>query len=1264
MEKCQILVYFCCVPSRDKKMSGPKKTLTYSKFEHKIDEINSSPPEIMDEEVWAIIHSYIEQNGLNSAQIHSFNDFIHNGIQNILDIQNIKHIHIEHEDKSIDIDLGDYILNSPKYTELNGDVHPLFPMEALWRNTTYASSIYIDVTVTPKSGKSSFYEKVYFGDIPVMVRSDLCNTLPVCNDKEIMGKHSEDMLDHGGYFVIASKNESSSGGCAQRRVLVAQERITNNQIFIFKNRKHIPKYSIYTECHSTVTGTHMTTTTVGKIQNRITCLLPWIEGSEIPVGVLFRAFGVKNEKEMTIMILGPSYSEDKEALEMINSILEYSYECSTQEAALHFIGRRGRKFLKDTDIIKSDDEEEQEETVEEEKERNQKQTKDREAAISYAKHLVNTEVFSHIGQGEEYANEKAIFLGYMIKKLIYVIMNRRNPENRDHYANKRIHTTGTLLKQQFYAAIRRLITELTNSTLKAMKQGHNVNITSWIKSSIITNAMSSAISANAWSSSGSKSKGIAQIFEQYNYTAGLANMRKVTLPIDGEGGKITEPRDLQGSQFGLMCPAETPEGKKVGLVRNMALLCYITIGSDPLPVMKIVKSLVGPSYKDKYPESLDWTRVFVNGVPMGSVKDPKKLRNELIKMRRSSSINPETSIAYYSWEKEIHISTESGRPCRPLLVVKDGEIVLKLDTIKSLLVHELTWSELLAKGFVDLIDKAEEEDATVIGYPSDLEKLSNEARQKITHCELHPSMMYGVGGSIIPFPDHNQSPRNTYQAAMGKQAVGLPFTNPKQMMTGSFSTMRYLQIPMALSRAAVMVGFDELPSGQNAMTMITPRPFNEEDSMEINGDSIGRDFMVTDKWVCYRAERRKEKAEIFGVPTEEKCERFRGNPGKLNEQGFVPKGTVVNQGDILIGKMIEHKHDAASTGSGIVKKKYTDVSVKYDHIHPAVVDSIQIGRSGDGYEYISVMTVQQRKPIIGDKFAYRHGQKGTIGKIVRAIDLPFNLQGVAPDILLNALAFPSRMTIAMLIELWTGKAVSSTSPLHDVLVAEMVINNNSELVDTEDSDIEFESERNSEFSNMYANPKYKHLVDATPFRKFSRSVIKGEMSKYGMELGDEYFIDGITGKPTRCFAFFGPCYIQRLKHMVIDKVHARSRGPRATLTRQPKEGRNIGGGLRYGTMERDCILGQGGARITKDRLMEQSDPFQAWYCNICGLPAHVENEGKIRECRVCSTTDVSRVKIPYGTKLINQELMAINIVPRVLTSPHSEINVDDKIDDK
>ncbi len=290
----------------------------------------------------------------------------------------------------------------------------------------------------------------------------------------------------------------------------------------------------------------------------------------------------------------------------------------------------------------------------------------------------------------------------------------------------------------------------------------------------------------------------------------------------------------------------------------------------------------------------------------------------------------------------------------------------------------------------------------------------------------------------------------------------------------------------------------------------------------------------------------------------------------------------------------------------ISKKKYINISIKYDQLLPGRVDKIVLGTTGEGYKFIRVVVCQTRRPIVGDKFAFRHGQKGTVGILRRRVDLPFDERGISPDILMNSLAYPSRMTIALIIETVTGKIVSSASPLHEVRITELqqaLLPSSREETDYDDLVVEDEMDvslgskkpsplsspttsgrwepdwsddapisgtPSTEFRNMFSHPNHPHLVDATPFRNFSIDVIREEIKKYGLEFGDQVFTDGITGKPLRCLVFFGPAFSQRLKHMVIDKVHARARGPRTTLARQPKEGRSLGGGLRVGQHRPKC----------------------------------------------------------------------------------------------
>ncbi|HMP28969.1 MAG TPA: hypothetical protein PKD85_05180, partial [Saprospiraceae bacterium] len=537
---------------------------------------------IEDDDVWRAVESFVQENGMVSGQIRSFNDFIYNKSHEIIKL--FKQVVIEEKSKDSPkkyvLELSDLTYKEPFFTEKDDSTHDLYPVEALQRNITYCSAMYIDVTVITPSGESTFYEKIFLGNMPVMTRSDLCHVGSIVGDPEQIAKNNEDFYDGGGYFVISPKGE---GSVAQRRILVPQERSAPNKVYIFSNRKMHPKYQKYAEIRSSGDHVHMTTTTVGFMPSgyngRISAVLPWIDATEIPLGVLFFALGATSYQEICTFVVGPPNEGDKwtdestkEILGILLTTLEYSFEIQDQESALYFIGKKGRKFVNDKengDLFDKDFSDEEDEID------MAAILKEKSSAISYARHLLTSEFLSHVGNhfdtSEEKAIEKAKYLGYVVNKLILVILGKKNPESRDHYMNKRILSTGALLAQQFYGGLRRLIMEITKNTRKALRYGNTVNISSWIKPSIITNAMQGAISGNNWTTGGPAAKGISQVYEQFNYASSIANARKDTVPIAADGGKVIEPRDLHGTHFGLICVT----GDTLVLLADGKTLCRI-----------------------------------------------------------------------------------------------------------------------------------------------------------------------------------------------------------------------------------------------------------------------------------------------------------------------------------------------------------------------------------------------------------------------------------------------------------------------------------------------------------------------------------------------------------------------------------------------------------------------------------------------------------------------------------------------------------------
>lgn len=1160
--------------------------------------------------IWRSIYGYFSEMGLLPHQIDSYNNFIQHSAQMVIDAN--KELIIEEKDYKYVLTFGNLFFADPTYT-INEITQPVYPTQCVIYNIGYMSKVFIDIKIKTPEGNINNYEKVELGDIPVMVMSCLCNLKKIFGDKIKMARYNEDFYDNGGYFIVKSKNADDENKNSQRKILVGQERQAFNKIYIFTKKKK-PKYSIYSEIRScTGNGMHSTTTTIGYLEKTdfLEVMLPWIDMSPIPLGIVFRALGVKDYEEIFFLIFGKGWKEEKRAVEMVVKTLEYTHEYLTRESALLYIGKKGKKFSKTEDDydmpqeVKTD-------------------------AISYAKHLLKFELFPHLTN--QSLKTKKFFLGYMVKTLIHTILGKYRVSDRDHCKNRRDESVDALLTRQFHSAIRRIRVDLASHTGTSLQKGNKtINILSWLKTSILTNYMTSAIVSNNWGAKGVNNKSIAQVYEQFNYNSSFSSARKLVIPMRSEGGKILAPRDVHGSHWGNKCPSESPEGKSCGLVTNLALFAKITIGTDPSPIVDIISTFdcfIDVKFIDKKQSFSDATKVFVNGDWIGFTSDPYYIVNILRKLRRNLDIHVETSVSFNPFYNQVLIYTEGGRFTRPLFIVENNELLfIKFkERIKQSLEpgQHISFNALLENGIAEFIDQEEMENCVMAGFAEELEKND----KKYTHVEFHPCLIYGVGAQTVPFGHHNQSPRISYQAGMNKQAIGIPFTNYRQNLKGSIHVLSYTQKQLAASRTSKIIGMNTMPTGQNAITLVNSSEFNEEDSLELGQGPIDRGFMRSVKITVFYLEARL--GETFKIPNEIECKtKLKGDPSKLTKKGVVGKGTKVKEGDYLIGKVLKKTVEK----DGFTQTIHIDKSIKYDHMCPGTVDGIMHGINGEGYEFYKVSVAETRTPRVGDKYSSNYGQKGVISSCNRQEDMPFSARdGTSPDIIINSLAFPSRMTIGMLLEMLTTKILCSTyKQLHKVPVRKFL---EKMRIDKESGGVEKED-----------------TIDATCFEMVD---LMGLISKAAISLGfqsfgDEMMIDGKTGEPFKGLMFVGPVYYQKLKHMVVDKVHFRSRGGRTGMYRQPNEGRAQGGGIRAGVMERDCLLGQGVARLTSDRLVDNSDKYHMFVCDICGLvPTSNIKNNKPEQCTICGSNKFTRIKIPYAAKLVMQELMGMNIVPRLV----------------
>lgn len=1131
--------------------------------------------QIEDDDTWHIVDAYMRSNSPVKHQLDSFSYFLAERLPEIIHQNRL--VVIDGKSKGqYEVEFGEVKISNPNFNEISG-IQPrnILPNECIRRNITYSSDIHSDIEIRYPDGTTQLHQHQFIGRVPVMVGCENCNTKKYLAEELV--KLGESAYDLGGYFIVDGN----------KKVVVPQMRSSSNVVYVYQNKKKAPKYDLYSEIRSSLKG-HTTTLQVGWMENKntITTMLPFMSDS-IPLGVLFRALGAEDNTEILQLIFNGINPKEIESdyFDVLIPSLEVN-QCSSQKEAFEYIGKHIKSY----------------EETEKDSKRNTKQTKD---AVQYSTNLLENEVLPHLG-----ANllKKKYFLGHMTLKLLNVITGRSPLEDRDHMANKRITTVATQFSAMFFTAFRKLKNKLIKTCEKAIDHGNPFAPLSTMSHTTITNACLSALKSDHWGGKQAKS-GISQVFDQFNYVSSISTLNKFSTPSGvKDNGKTIAPRLLHNSEWGMCGPSHTPEGKRCGLTEHKAVLCSLTIDQNHTPIIELLKYIEDLIEFDAISKSenkyLEYNKVFVNGDWIGVVQNPDNVYTFIQEHTRANSIEKSTSVSVNSIG-DVYIVTDGDRWIRPLLVVEDSSLKLQSIHIDLLKSGAIEWQDLLNDGVIDMVDASEQENILIATYPSEVYAYKRE----YTHCEITPSSIFSPAGSLIPFPDHNQSPRNTYQCAMSQQAVGA-VPDFRCRTDNAFNMMNYVQKPLVMTKMSTYFKYDVAPAGMNATIVISPyRGKNQEDSLVFNKASIDRGFMQSSKCFVYYAEAKNENMEEFGIPTEESCGKFSGNNSKLEEDATVAVGEIVIKGDIIIG-LVKKKADTETR---------VNMSIKYDEATPAVIDSVEWGVNQSGYKYVRVMAIQQRKPEHADKFSARHGQKGTIGMIAPADELPFSKSGCVPDIVVNPLAFPSRMTIGMLLEELLGKSISCSSILNKITVGEVFGKKRSKL------------------------PNYDMSIvgDGTPFQQhFSVDKVRAELKKLGFDdLGDEEMYDGLTGEKLQCLLFYGPVFYQRLKHMVRDKIHVRTTGPVTMLTRQATEGRRKQGGHRFGTMEGDCVKSHGASAFLKDRLLESADNYRVPVCASCNNLSYCDFASGINECRVCGSMDLRMVRMPYSTKLWMQESM-------------------------
>ena len=1512
---------------------------------------------------WNIINSYFEGNQLKQFvrhQIESYNHLISEQLPRTIDMFNPVHIVSEHDYNvelkkhrlEINITFDNFNIFRPQIHENNGSSKLMFPHDARLRNFYYASSTHIDLNIEyiVRSGEQLDQVEVYhrkipnvhIGKFPIMLKSNIC----VLNqykhfDHETTG---ECKFDAGGYFIVNGSEKTVLG----------QERAAENRVYCYNVEKNDPKHLWKAEIKSVPSFKCISPKQIAMYmlsKNNgfgypITIEIPRIK-QQIPLFIVFRALGVMSDRDICeTIVLDIEDPKNKILMEALHASIVESNKYIDQEECMKYITNHVSYMPLNMD-----------------KETGQK--KKHEFAVD----ILNNDLFPHCQTKEQ----KIYFLGYMAKKIIMAYLEIHKQDDRDSYINKRIDSTGVMLnnlyRNYFNKVVKdmqsRIIYEINNGSWKSNNDYVNIinltNIYKIIKSATIENGLKTALSTGNFGIKhiNSNKVGVAQVYNRLNYVSSLSHARRISTPID-KNGKLVPPRKLHSTTCGYICPAETPEGPSVGIVKNLAYMTHMTIGSSSLPIYECVLSYILKIEDPAFNPVLAYksVKVFINGAWIGIAHNPEELYVSLKEKKTMGIINIYTSIIFDVKNMEIRICNDAGRLTRPMLRVKNQRLLINKRIISQLKNGELTWNDLLTssklkEAVLEYIDPEENSMALIATTPSEVYDPEN-TMKRFTICEIHPSTMFGVLASCIPFPEHNQSPRNTYQCAQGKQAMGVYVTNYENRMDKTAYVLNYPMKPLVETRIMNLIQLNKIPSGsQLIVAIMTHTGYNQEDSLLINQGSIDRGMALI---TLYHTEKDEDKQkingdeEIRGKPNANITSGMKmGNYDKINSNGVIDENVLVENRDVIIAKYIQIKENKNKNEPEPEKTyKYEDLSKVFKTTEETYVDKNYIDRNGDGYNFAKVRTRVVRKPDIGDKFcalptqqvltndgwieiqhinihkhkvctldanghmcyeypsakfiydhndklysvknkyieivctlnhklyvkhrfeknyklveaqhvmgknvqfqkamqnvypdtkysswnnsilmddwnsllglfiadgtinthtqtisirsssftkseliahifrqlqiqvemvrnsneyvihkrdygeiynalcehkvglpnyvwslsekqsrhllhvllsgddsemhykgsqdhvyktkcvilandisrlavhcgysgiiiqglnaiesvyetyfkvfittnslqnrpwinkktirnrnnrmnqsideteteqlidyhgkvyciemptshlyysresdysppqllgnSSRHGQKGTVGNIIPECDMPYTQNGVRPDIIINPHAIPSRMTIGQLKETVLGKVLVELGLFGD--------------------------------GTAFGNMELRDICDL---------LLQNNYEMYGNEL----LYDGLTGQQVECSVFMGPVFYQRLKHMVKDKAHSRSNGPTVNLTRQPLEGRSRDGGLRFGEMERDCMVSHGAARFTRGRLYDASDKYSVHVCKKCGLIASFNNAMHIHLCRTCDNrTDFAYVEIPYACKLLFQELNTMNIAPRLIT---------------
>ena len=1129
-------------------------------------------------------------------------------------------------------------IGTPTVSLQNTDeVRVLFPNEARLRNLTYASNVYADIivkityinaagAVVDLSPSEETFQKWPLFKIPIMLQSRYCilNNKP----KEFLREAGECPYDNGGYFIVDG---------AEKVLITRQEQAFNT---LYVTPQNDPKVSVYASISCLSAETRQVKRIAFALMRHvekekftahatIQVSLPFVRKT-IPLFVLFRALGFQSDEEILKMIFPDFESPEAKLLlpKLQPSIIE-GFPFLNTYTAIQYIKTLTKGF-----------------------------------SIAHVLDIIKNQLFIHMPNDP---SSQALYLGDCVRKILRVAEGYDNKTDRDDTRNQRCLTSGFLVQELFNNSYK----VWTKASALAIDKEYNYNKAVLYKdenfknifqvgneskiflSGMLSESIMKGFKGKWGTGLGEEKSGVLQAMSRLSYVDFLSHCRRVILDFD-TGMKLTGPRKLHPSQYGYFCTSETPTGASIGITKNLTIMAAISTASQTIKFFEWLQS-TGRVYKPEdvtEQQRIIFVPVYVNGGMFGYTAKPYLLTGVLKAFKRSGCLPYSVSISFSIRDRTVYIYMDAGRPLRPLVWLDRATVpVEKLRTYptwRDLVMGNLEvrrYSNLESTEFVDPLqgksNKLEDYPDTLAPHTGAVEYIDpyeqNESyianspayiKPESTHMEVHPSTIMSMMTSLIPFAPHNQSPRNQLSCSQSKQGISIYATNWRNRFDNTAHVLCYPEMPLTRTIYNNYLGEGKIGYGMNIVLAIACwSGYNQEDGIVMNYDAVQRGMFRSMAFRSYEAfEEDDEKAYIrvrFGNPA------LIGNwkdlkPGldysKLDDRGIIKEGEYVDENTVIVGAYM------LSTLAGTIN----DASKTPQVWTRGRVEKVVVMVNNLGLRLVKIRVVQDRIPELGDKFSNRHGQKGTIGALLRGHDMPHTESGIVPDMIMNPHAIPSRMTIAQNLEQLLGKTAALSGAIGD----------------------------GTSFMN-----------DGSP-----QEDIGGILEELGYEkYGNEILYNGATGEQIQAAIFIGPVYGMRLKHMVEDKWQARGKGRKEMRTHQPTGGRGAQGGLKIGEMDRDSIIAHGGMAFVKESFMERSDGAKIPICVACGtIPIYNPRLG-IAICALCDgpvkyigdtvnnleilpplgrpKSKIVEVEIPYSTKLLTQEQEAyLNLTMRYITT--------------